>query len=189
MNESENTVTLNETTEKVFPTPKTFRKRRRPQEENDTTQQEALKILQSMHETRKSKDESDVFGEYVSMKLKQLKNRRAYNTAQHHINNILYNASMGLYDYPTNMTEPTASSSWGNNSGPNPSTFSENNAVCSSRGYYTAPSPLASLETSPLDSSRAHTSTSARAPSPSNFSESSQDSTQSLNDLLSSIQN
>ncbi|CAG9793096.1 unnamed protein product [Diatraea saccharalis] len=63
LNESENTVTLNETTEKVFPTPKTFRKRRRPQEENDTTQQEALKILQSMHETRKSKDESDAFGD------------------------------------------------------------------------------------------------------------------------------
>ncbi|KPJ19879.1 hypothetical protein RR48_02307 [Papilio machaon] len=188
LNETGNTVT-DETTGTPFATPKPFRKRRRPEVEQDPTQQEAVNILQRMYESRKSRDENDAFGEYVSMKLKQIKNSHAKNTAQHHINNILYNATMGQYDFPTTFTDPTASSSWGYNSEPNLSTFSENNADCSSRGYYTAPSPSASFETSSSDNSRTHTRTSARTQSPSNLSESSQDSTQSLNDLLESIKN
>ncbi|CAH2216620.1 jg23919, partial [Pararge aegeria aegeria] len=188
LNETGNTVT-DETTGTPFATPKPFRKRRRPEVEQDPTQQEAVNILQRMYESRKSRDENDAFGEYVSMKLKQIKNSNAKNTAQHHINNILYNATMGQYDFPTTFTDPTASSSWGYNSEPNLSTFSENNADCSSRGYYTAPSPSASFETSSSDNSRTHTRTSARTQSPSNLSESSQDSTQSLNDLLESIKN
>lgn len=136
MNETGNTVT-DETTGTPFATPKPFRKRRRPEVEQDPTQQEAVNILQRMYESRKSRDENDAFGEYVSMKLKQIKNSHAKNTAQHHINNILYNATMGQYDFPTTFTDPTASSSWGYNSEPNLSTFSENNADCSSRGYYT----------------------------------------------------
>ncbi|CAK1587658.1 unnamed protein product [Parnassius mnemosyne] len=110
--ETENTVTVNKTTGTLFATPKPFRKRRLPVEK-DTTQQEAVKILQNMYENRKSRDESDAFGEYVSMKLNQIKNSYARNTAQHHVNNILCNVSIGQYDFPTN---PTASSSWGYNS-------------------------------------------------------------------------
>ncbi|CAG4973411.1 unnamed protein product [Parnassius apollo] len=99
--EIENTVTVNETTGTLFATPKPFRKRRLPVEK-DSTRQEAVKILQNMYETRKSRDESDAFVEYVSMKLKQIKNSYARNIAQHHINNILYNASIGTTFYKPN---------------------------------------------------------------------------------------
>lgn len=161
--------------EKTFTVPKTFRKRFRQQVTQDRTSEEALKLLKDMYESRRDRDETDIFGEYVASKLKEIKNTYARNTAQYHINNILFNASMGEYDWPTTTMETPS------------------NAAGAFKGYSSAPSPSTSA-VNISTGGREHINT----PSPSTLSDNcsitsatqfSEDSTQSLDDLLQSIQN
>lgn len=134
--------------EKPFTAPKTFRKRNRPHVTEDRTSEEALKILKDVYQSRRDRDETDIFGEYVATKLREIKNTSARNTAQYHINNILFHASMGEYDWPSNLRDI-------------PSNFAG-----AFRGYYSAPSPSTSIDNI------------------STGPENSQDTTQSLDDLL-----
>ncbi|XP_075971079.1 uncharacterized protein LOC142973321 [Anticarsia gemmatalis] len=78
-----------------------MRKRPRPRDEKDPSI-ETLSVLDNMYESQHQRDEFDVFAELVAMKLRKLRNTCAKNTAQFHINNILYNADMGDYDWPSN---------------------------------------------------------------------------------------
>ncbi|XP_041985854.1 uncharacterized protein LOC121738084 isoform X1 [Aricia agestis] len=49
-------------------------------------------------ELRTGRDEFDIFGEHVAMKIRNLNNSNAKHKTQYLINNILYNAAMGEYD-------------------------------------------------------------------------------------------
>lgn len=126
-----------------------------------------------MYESRRDRDETDIFGEYVASKLKEIKNTYARNTAHYHINNILFNASMGEYDWPTNTIETPSNAAGafkGYNSAPSPST-SAVNINTGGREHINTPSP----------------STSSDNCSTTNATQFSEDSTQSLDDLLQSI--
>ncbi|KAL4720031.1 hypothetical protein ACJJTC_014225 [Scirpophaga incertulas] len=161
-------------TEKPFTALKTFRKRFRPQVTEDKTSEEALKLLKEMYESRRERDETDIFGEYVAKKLKEIKNTHARNTAQYHINNILFSASTGEYDWPTNTMErpSNAAGAFGYNSVPSPSTSSVDIST-DSREYINTPSPSTLLDKTSIT----------------NVPQFSEDSTQSFHDLLQSIQN
>lgn len=59
---------------------------------------EACNILQSVNASRKTKDQYDIFGEYVASKIRNLKSDYAKATMQHEINNLLYFGDLGRYD-------------------------------------------------------------------------------------------
>lgn len=64
---------------------------------NDRTE-ETYNILKSLYEKR-DRDEFSIYGEYVASKLRKISNYYVRSTAQHHINNILYTAEIGEYDW------------------------------------------------------------------------------------------
>ena len=78
------------------------------------------------------KDEFDTFGEYVALVLRKLKTDYAKCTVKHHINNILYQGEIGMYDLSPNYDfehnshrKPSSSST----SHAIPSTSSQDNCV------------------------------------------------------------
>ncbi|XP_069361116.1 uncharacterized protein [Maniola hyperantus] len=65
-----------------------------------------LQTLESIFQSRNfilQRDECDVFGEMVAQNLKQLKTEYAKVTVQNRINNLLYEARLGHYDYPPSI--------------------------------------------------------------------------------------
>ncbi|CAH0712831.1 unnamed protein product, partial [Brenthis ino] len=52
-------------------------------------------------EIKKSRNEFTIFGEYVANKIEALNTSYAQNVVEHLISNILFEASIGKYDYPT----------------------------------------------------------------------------------------
>lgn len=185
--------------ENSFTVPKPTFNKRKKREEKDTTSEEALQLLKNMYEARQcNRNEIDAFGEYVAMKLKEVKNDYARNTAQYHINNILFNACTGEYDWHPNMrnvsdmrngrgyssaSDPStskASYSTGYTSAPSPFTSEANN----SRGYTCVQVP----STSKASNSIGYTSTSSFTAEADNSSVISESSQESLNDLLESLQ-
>lgn len=102
-----------------------------------------------------------MFGEHVAAKLRNLNNSHAKHTAEYHINNILYNAAIGEYDWSSFTSSPSSYHGTPSNSG-----YSYNTA-----------GPSAVSESS------------INTPTPSAVTESSVDnSTQSLDEILKDIQ-
>lgn len=83
--------------------------------------------MKQIYENRKERDEYDIFGEQVACKLRKLPTNHGKITAQHLINNILWESELGNYDYPNNnvmdMT-PTPGLKYNNFIAPIPNQYS-----------------------------------------------------------------
>lgn len=55
-------------------------------------------VIKMLCDERNSRDEFVIYGEYVANKLRNINTLQARNTAQYHINNILYQAETGQFD-------------------------------------------------------------------------------------------
>ncbi|XP_053613681.1 uncharacterized protein LOC128677097 isoform X2 [Plodia interpunctella] len=77
----------------------TKRRRESETELEETKTGEIYRLVTELYRDRFSKDEFSVFGEHVALKLRKMDNLYARCTAQYHINNILYKAETGEYDY------------------------------------------------------------------------------------------
>lgn len=70
----------------------------------DPITQDAFIMMKSVFDRgqneQQRRDEYDIFGELVAHKIRCLNTHFAKATVQHQINNILYDAQVGKYDYP-----------------------------------------------------------------------------------------
>lgn len=66
---------------------------------NDAAIEKTLEMVDSLIRNRQGVDEYTLFGEQIAIKLRSLKTDYARITVQHHINNLIYEAQMGKYDY------------------------------------------------------------------------------------------
>lgn len=80
--------------------------------DDNARKEEAYKIIQDI-QNKRQRDKFDVFGEHMACKVRDLKTTCAQNIVEHLISNILFDASMGKYDYgmpqSTNTYEPILS--------------------------------------------------------------------------------
>lgn len=87
---------------RLFKSPKkTFNTKRMkdsPVQQTVSMATQALSTMKNILETKHGRDEFTVFGEQVSLTLRNLSSRKAKIIAQHKINNILFEAQMGKYD-------------------------------------------------------------------------------------------
>lgn len=67
---------------------------------------DACSLLRAVNKKLDARDEFQVFGEHVAMKLRSLKSELAKNVAQYHINNILFEAITGKYDTFCKQQQP-----------------------------------------------------------------------------------
>lgn len=74
--------------------------RKRRLNPNDVAIEKTLEMVDSLIRNRQGVDEYTLFGEQIAIKLRSLKTDYARITVQHHINNLIYEAQMGKYDYP-----------------------------------------------------------------------------------------
>lgn len=65
----------------------------------DHGQNEAYNLLKEL-QSKKSRDRFTIFGEHVAMKIQALESSYAQNVVEHLISNILFEGSIGKYDYP-----------------------------------------------------------------------------------------
>ncbi|XP_046965476.1 uncharacterized protein LOC124533925 [Vanessa cardui] len=65
----------------------------------DQQQEGPCDILKEL-QTKKSRNRFAIFGEHVAAKIEALKSSYAQNVVEHLISNILFEASIGKYDYP-----------------------------------------------------------------------------------------
>ncbi|XP_050507857.1 uncharacterized protein LOC126885343 [Diabrotica virgifera virgifera] len=65
----------------------------------DQRQEEAYNVLKEL-QAKKNRHKYSAFGEHVAMKMEALKSSYAQNVVEHEISNILFQASIGKYDYP-----------------------------------------------------------------------------------------
>lgn len=73
--------------------------RKRRLNPNDVAIEKTLNMVNSLVHNRKDVDEYTLFGEQIAFKLRSLKTDYARITVQHHINNLIYEAQLGKYDY------------------------------------------------------------------------------------------
>ncbi|KAG5868836.1 hypothetical protein JTB14_033275 [Gonioctena quinquepunctata] len=66
----------------------------------DAKADEAYNIMTTMYNERKTRDDYDIYGEYVGRKIKRLRTEHAQVTVQQLINYILCRADMGEFDAP-----------------------------------------------------------------------------------------
>ncbi|XP_066999018.1 uncharacterized protein [Anabrus simplex] len=71
---------------------------------------EQNEVLEHVSTVKKERDNFDIFGELVAHKLRHLRTDYARTTVEHLISNILYEASMGKYDFPESNASSSASS-------------------------------------------------------------------------------
>ncbi|XP_028144206.2 uncharacterized protein LOC114337857 [Diabrotica virgifera virgifera] len=80
--------------------------------DDNARKEEAYKIIQDI-QNKRQRDKFDVFGEHMACKIRDLNTTCAQNIVEHLIGNILFDASMGKYDYgmpqSTNTYEPILS--------------------------------------------------------------------------------
>lgn len=81
--------------------------------DDHSRKEEAYKIIQDI-QNKRQRDKFDVFGEHMACKIRDLNTTCAQNIVEHLISNILFDASMGKYDYgmpqSTNNTYESISS-------------------------------------------------------------------------------
>lgn len=87
-----------------FTAPKTLTKK--PKASSTNMREEAFNMMKSVYDNRKlnessTRDDFDVFGELVGRKVRSLTTKHAQIKVQHLINNILYNAELGMYNKAT----------------------------------------------------------------------------------------
>ncbi|CAH1995893.1 unnamed protein product, partial [Acanthoscelides obtectus] len=92
----------------VFSTPKIgSRKKKRVESDDKNETTEVFQMMKSVFENRQvttsRRDEYDVFGEMVACNIRHLQTEHARVTVQHKINNLLYEARIGYYNYPETM--------------------------------------------------------------------------------------
>ncbi|XP_043263447.1 uncharacterized protein LOC122403782 [Colletes gigas] len=104
-----------------FVSPKNIPSRKR---KNDGDAKEAYKILKHMYSNKKIKDEYDLYGEQVAIKIRKLQTPQSRAIVQHLINTTLFEAEMGKYNnfpsfnnpnpnpYTHNYTSPISSSTF-----------------------------------------------------------------------------
>lgn len=74
--------------------------RKKKNTDGDEQRQEAYLIMKELYGNKVERDECHIFGELVAGKLRKLKTDYARDAVQHVISNILWEASLGKYDYP-----------------------------------------------------------------------------------------
>lgn len=79
--------------------------RKRRLKPNDAAIEKTLEMVDSLIRNRKDVDEYTLFGEQIAFKLRTLKTDYARITVQHHINNLIYEAQLGKYDYPETQNQ------------------------------------------------------------------------------------
>lgn len=76
----------------------------------DQRQEEAYNLLKEL-QAKKSRNQFTIFGEHVATKIEALKTSYAQNVVEHLISNILFEASIGKYDYPAECMTPLSTHS------------------------------------------------------------------------------
>lgn len=101
-------------------------------DDEDRRTEEAYTIMKEMHENKRMRDSYSIFGEHVACKLRSLPSECARNTAEHLIANILFEASMGQYDFGRSFNSQANSTS-------SSSSYSPLSVSVPSPGYYPDP--------------------------------------------------
>ncbi|XP_050345627.1 uncharacterized protein LOC126770310 [Nymphalis io] len=101
----------------------------------DLLQQEGSYDILKELKTKKSRNRFTIFGEHVAAKIEALKSSYAQNVVEHLISNILFEASIGKYDYPaTRQMSPFSTNS-------SNSSYSLVHTLAPSPQYASPPSP------------------------------------------------
>lgn len=66
---------------------------------------EAYEVMKTLVGKKVERDEYQIYGEHVACKIRKLTTDYAKSTVQHIINNILYEAELGKYNYPVHHYE------------------------------------------------------------------------------------
>lgn len=65
---------------------------------------EAVSLMKEIKEKRQEKDEYSLFGEQIACKIRKLSTDYAKVLVQHKINNIMFEAELGQYNYPADSS-------------------------------------------------------------------------------------
>lgn len=74
----------------------TSSRKRRCGTDGDSDIAEVLQVLKNMSASSSVRDDASVFGEHIANKIRKM-DPTTISTVQHHINNIIYQAEMGVY--------------------------------------------------------------------------------------------
>lgn len=89
----------------IFVTPKLPTNKNKKRKENQMAE-EAYAVMKSLVNKQGQRDEFHVFGEHVANKIRKLPTDYAKSTAEYLINNILYEAETGKYNFPPQIFSP-----------------------------------------------------------------------------------
>lgn len=70
--------------------------------DGDSDIAEALQVLKNISASTSGRDDASIFGEYIASKIRKM-DPTTISTVQHHIQNIIYQAEMGVYTRPSTM--------------------------------------------------------------------------------------
>jgi len=88
------------TPDELFSTPKFPVQKNNQKRKKNSMADEAYEVMKSMVSKQRERDEYHVFGEHVGHKIRKLRTNYAKSTVEYLINNILYEAETGKYDFP-----------------------------------------------------------------------------------------
>ncbi|CAH1998066.1 unnamed protein product [Acanthoscelides obtectus] len=80
----------------------TSSRKRRCGPDGDSDIAEALQVLKNMSASSSARDDASVFGEYIASKIRKM-DPMTTSTVQYHIQNIIYQAEMGVYSRPSKV--------------------------------------------------------------------------------------
>lgn len=88
------------TSDELFITPKLPVQKNNQKRKKNPMAEEAYEVMKSLVCKQGQRDEYHVFGEHVGYKIRKLPTDYAKSTVEYLINNILYEAETGKYDFP-----------------------------------------------------------------------------------------